>query len=286
MMFVTMSAADPMSSWAAAASWSVSGMAPRMSSVFMPAMARKFIASAASLALNCVVAPSSRACSRRASSSSPVALLTAATWFIAAWKSPPALSAPTPTAIRGALTCVVRLRPALLNVRSIPPRRCSAWLRPALNSSALKPSVANTSNTFTVDGPPLWSGFDGWPVEPAEALADFVHSPLSSHSRAVFRFGREHLHATPTQVRFERLVLLASPVQEKLLRRLVVRQLLVNHAKHLHEPRVQNLGENAVVTPPGEFVPADQVEASCERVCISGSFRIRTLARTKKAFTS
>src|SRR5690606_8517327 len=283
-MFVTMSAVRPMSSCAAAASFSASGMAPMISCAFMPAIAMKFIASAACDALNCVVAPSSRARSRSCSNSSPVAPDTAATWFIAISKSAPALMAPTPRPTIGAVMAVLRVRPAPPNAWAVAFSLLSACERALSNSVASMPSVTNCLKTSpSPTACPPFSGFDvRWAVQAPELAAHAVDGgaalPLAH------RGGRRRavLGADALGVGSEGLVLLPGALQVRLPGG-VVRAFLRDDAEHLHEARVGDLGEDPLVAPAGQLVPADQVDAARERVCISGSRFISSPARAKKA---
>ena len=94
---VTMSEVVARSSPEAAARFMIPSMPPSISPVFQPAIAMYSIAEAASDAENLVLEPISRALSRRASKSSPVAPEMAATWLIPASKSAAVFTAAVPT---------------------------------------------------------------------------------------------------------------------------------------------------------------------------------------------
>src|SRR5690606_9832750 len=254
-------------------SFSASGMAPMISCAFMPAIAMKFIASAACDALNCVVAPSSRARSRSCSNSSPVAPDTAATWFIAISKSAPALMAPIPTPTIGAVTAAVRVRPAPLNAWAVAFSLLSACERALSNSVASIPSVANSLKTSpSPTACPPFSGFDArWAVQAPELALHGLHGPLAVRFGHRGGWRRAVLRADALGVVSEGLVLLPGALQVRLPGG-VVRAFLRDDAEHLHEARVGDLGEDPLVAPAGQLEAADQVDAARERVCISGTF--------------
>ena len=118
---VTMSDVVARSSPDAAARFMMPSMPESMSPVFQPAIAMYDMASAASDALNLVFSPISRALSRRACRSSPVAPEIAATLAMALSKSAAVFTAATPRPVTAAeatetfLPALVMLSPAFSN---------------------------------------------------------------------------------------------------------------------------------------------------------------------------
>src|SRR5690606_37482111 len=84
--------------------------------------------------------------------------------------------AAVPRPMIGAVTPIVRVRPAPVKVCSVPERRCSACERALSNSVASMPSVANSLKTSpSPTACPPFLGLDaGRPVQPAERAAHAV----------------------------------------------------------------------------------------------------------------
>ena len=111
---VTISDVVARSSPEAAARFMMPSMPSSISPVFQPAIAIYSKADAASVAENLVLLPISRALSRRDCRSSPVAPEIAATFDMPSSKSAAVFTAAVPSATMGAVTCVVRVFPALV----------------------------------------------------------------------------------------------------------------------------------------------------------------------------
>ena len=169
---VTMSEVVARSSPEAAARLMMPSIPSSISSVFQPAMAMYSKASPASIAENLVLAPISRALSRRSSNCSPVAPEMACTLLIWASKSAVVFTAAVPSATTGAVTFLVRLVPT--EVMVLPMFSSFLPASPSLVSAvlALAASFASRSSSCSVATISRWSAsYLSFPRSPLSILA-------------------------------------------------------------------------------------------------------------------
>src|SRR5690606_37822026 len=125
-------------------------------------------------------------------------------------------------------------------------------------------------------------GFDGRLVKTTELLADVPDGGELLRVAYLGGGSRAGVSAHAPREPLERLALLTGALHVR-SPRLIVSAFLVDDAEHLHEPRVRDVLKDLHISPAGQLVASQVVDAAPERVRVSGSCFIRVPARAKKA---